>query len=257
MSGKESIDADDVKNLNNGKALIVKRHRNIVATDKELAQRDLENKVLSRDKTTSQFVQTMLFRDVLAQLVVLSNADKKSREKLLKNLRQTYAQQGVESDSNTHSSELKKRFKSLNEGVDKLKKSFVNADQFNAALVMQSDNLQLDADIAEIICYQLNMNAPVLAVNGMGNHVAISKQPIKTLANLTAKFGFDCSQLKQAGNDGKRTRIYKISINPTIKTYSENQRKHEQKNGYEKTLKANNDEDYNPTETRTHRNDIL
>lgn len=255
MSGKESIDADDVKNLNNGKALIVKRHRNIVATDKELAQRDLENKVLSRDKTTSQFVQTTLMREVLAQLIVLSSADKKSREKLLKNLRKTHAQQGIENDNAAHTLELKKRFKTLNEGVEKLKKSFANADQFNAALVTQSDNLQLDADIAEIICYHLNMNAPVLAVNGMGNHIAISKQPIKTLANLTAKFGFDCSQIKQAGNDGKRTRIYKISINPTIKTYAENQRKHEQKNSYEKTLDAYNDADYNQAKARTLHND--
>lgn len=251
MSGKESIDADDVKNLNNGKALIVKRHRNIVATDKELAQRDLENKVLSRDKTTSQFVQTTLMREVLAQLIVLSSADKKSRDKLLKNLSKTHAQQGVDNKSTTHTSELKKRFKPLNEGVDKLKKSFANADQYHAALVTQSDNLQLDADIAEIICYYLHTNAPLLAVNGMGNHVAISKEPIKTLANLTAKFGFNCSQIKQAGNDGKRTRIYKISINPTIKTYAENQRKHEQKNSYEKTLDAYNDADYNPTATRT------
>lgn len=251
MSGKESIDADDVKNLNNGKALIVKRHRNIVAPDIELAQRYLENKLLSREKTTSQFHQTMLFREVLAQLIVLSSADKKSRDKLLKNLRKTHAQQGVDNKSTTDTSELKKRFKPLNDGVDKLKKSFANADKFNAALVTQSDNLQIDADIAEIICYYLHTNAPLLAVNGMGNHVAISKEPIKTLANLTAKFGFDCTLFKKAGSDGKRTRIYQISTNPTIKTYAENQRLREQKNGYEKTLDAYNDADYNPTATRT------
>jgi hypothetical protein len=91
----------------------------------------------------------------------------------------------------------------------------------------------------------------------MGNHTALSKQPIKTVANLVSKFGFDCYQIKQAGNDGKRNRIYKISINPTIKTYAENQQKTELKNSPVKTLDAYNDADYNPIATRTHRNDIL